>query len=223
MSVLVISLGCAGVLQAQGAVCGENVPEIKLGSYAEYNATSSRGARPIRVAAVGKETKDGKAMTRIEMQTGAADQATVLSLLTESWPFRLGSSKDVVVQPSGRPAMQVEGAMLQMMQQRMASSGSFDFGAQCDGVALVGPESVTVPAGTFQAKHYHNAKFESDVWVSADVPFLVVKSAGKDFSLELKGSGMGAKPTLAATPAAGAGAPGGPKGKKKDEEPCDCR
>ncbi len=70
----------------------------------------------------------------------------------------------------------------------------------CEGTTLVGEESVTVPAGTFQALHFHNAKYKSDSWVVPDRPFFMVKSKGKDFELSLTESGDGAKSSIEETP-----------------------
>jgi hypothetical protein len=70
----------------------------------------------------------------------------------------------------------------------------------CEGVAPAGTESVTVPAGTFQAIRYHDSKHEADTWVVPDRPFIMVKSKGKDFELSLASSGGGAKSSITETP-----------------------
>jgi hypothetical protein len=65
---------------------------------------------------------------------------------------------------------------------------------------MQGEESVTVPAGTFQALRYHDAKHEADTWVVPDRPFLMVKAKGKDFELSLVSSGDDAESSITETP-----------------------
>jgi hypothetical protein len=67
-------------------------------------------------------------------------------------------------------------------------------------VTLVGEEKVTVPAGRFQARHYHSAKYGSDSWVASSVPFALVKSVGKNYQMELAVHGHGAKSSITEQP-----------------------
>ena len=69
----------------------------------------------------------------------------------------------------------------------------------CAEMVKVGTEQVTVPAGSFSATHLHSAKNNVDVWVNADVPF-VIKVKGTDSSMELTGTGTGAKTSITETP-----------------------
>ena len=65
---------------------------------------------------------------------------------------------------------------------------------------LAGEETVEVPAGSFKTTKLHNAKYESDTWVSSKVPFYMVKSVGKDYELALAKVGDGAKSSITETP-----------------------
>jgi hypothetical protein len=70
----------------------------------------------------------------------------------------------------------------------------------CEGVAPAGEETVEVPAGSFKTSKLHNAKYETDTWVSPKVPFYMVKSVGKDYDLSLAKVGDGAKSSITETP-----------------------
>jgi len=74
------------------------------------------------------------------------------------------------------------------------------FGDICDEVSLVGQEKVTVPAGTFNAKHYHSAKYENDSWVDPGLSFGMVKAIGKHHDIERIRDGNGAKSSITETP-----------------------
>ncbi len=65
---------------------------------------------------------------------------------------------------------------------------------------MVGEEKVSVPAGSFSAKHFHSAKYETDMWVSPKVPFSMLKSVGKSHELVLAATGDGAKSEITETP-----------------------
>jgi hypothetical protein len=70
----------------------------------------------------------------------------------------------------------------------------------CTEVTMVGEEKVSVPAGSFTGKHFHSAKYETDMWVDAKVPFSMLKSVGKSHELVLAAIGDGAKSAITETP-----------------------
>jgi len=74
------------------------------------------------------------------------------------------------------------------------------FGDICEEVTLVGQEKVTVPAGTFNAKHYHSTKYENDSWVDPGLSFGMVKAIGKHHDIERIRDGNGAKSSITETP-----------------------
>ena len=79
---------------------------------------------------------------------------------------------------------------------QIARSVASEVVRHCSNGAVVGPESVTVPAGRFRALHVRSA--EGDAWVSAEVPFGIVKAHLSDGSeMSLTGRGMDAKSSLA--------------------------
>ena len=74
--------------------------------------------------------------------------------------------------------MKMNGMMMKMMRGQLAKSMAFK--DACTEVTLVGEEKVTVPAGSFKAKHFHSAKYETDSWVDLKVPFSMVKIGGQE-------------------------------------------
>lgn len=96
-----------------------------------------------------------------------------------------------------RPAMKVGGQMMDMMKSRAPNGGLTS--EMCAEMTVVGTETVSVPAGSFSATHLHSAKNNVDVWISPKVPF-VIKVKGPNNSMELTGTGTGAKSSITETP-----------------------
>jgi len=66
---------------------------------------------------------------------------------------------------------------------------------------VVGPESVTTPAGTFATTHYKMKDGSGDVWVADKAgPFGMVKFIGKDNSMVLVKVESDAKDKITGTP-----------------------
>ena len=64
----------------------------------------------------------------------------------------------------------------------------------------MGPESVTVPAGKFQTRHFRSDKYSSDSWLTSNIPFAMVKSVGKNYEMALVSYGAGAKSSITEVP-----------------------
>ena len=79
-------------------------------------------------------------------------------------------------------------------------NAAFNWAQQCGSLTVVGQESVTVPAGTFKTTHLRSANDSTDVWVSRDVPFGMVKSQSAGVTAELSGMGKDAKKSITETP-----------------------
>ncbi len=99
--------------------------------------------------------------------------------------------------------MRMNSAMVGMMRGQMQKNSVLS--TLCEGVTPAGEETVEVPAGSFKTTKLHNAKYESDAWVSSKVPFYMVKTVGKDDDLSLAKVGDGAKSSITETPAGNAG------------------
>jgi hypothetical protein len=96
------------------------------------------------------------------------------------------------------PATKMSGMMMKMIRGQLAKNSIFK--DICTDATLVGKEKVSVPAGSFRANHYHSAKYETDSWVDAEVPFSMVKSVGKKHNIALTETGTGAESSITETP-----------------------
>jgi hypothetical protein len=85
--------------------------------------------------------------------------------------------KKVIFQMPGEPPMEMPMGMMQMGGRQAQSA---DIRKDKD-VVLVGTESVTTPAGTFNCQHYRSTSTGSVTWVATGVaPYGLVKSVSKD-------------------------------------------
>jgi len=92
----------------------------------------------------------------------------------------------------------MDGMMLNMIRGQMEKQSLLN--DVCKDVTLVGPESVTVPAGKFQTRHFRSDKYASDSWLALDIPFAIVKSVGKNYEMALRSHGDGAKSSITEKP-----------------------
>jgi hypothetical protein len=129
---------------------------------------------------------------------GVMNKKDPYQILTPGNPTEVDQAQEVVFKPGDKPAMKVNGMMLKMIQGQLQKSSVLS--NLCEGVTVEGEESVTVPAGTFKALRYHDAKHEADTWVVPDRPFFMVKAKGKDFELSLASSGDDAESSITETP-----------------------
>jgi hypothetical protein len=187
-------------LAAQGKDCLADIKMPPVGQWAEYVGVMSKKPYTLRYSVVGSEERAGKSMKWLELQMigDQPDKNMVYKVLTPGTPAEMDQAEEIIFKPGVKPAMKMNPMLLGMLKGQLGKSSAL--ANLCDGVSLTGEESVTVPAGTFKALRYHNAKHKSDTWVVPDQPFVMVKSTGKDFELSLTRSGDGAKTAITETP-----------------------
>ncbi|HEV3275961.1 MAG TPA: hypothetical protein VG860_04020 [Terriglobia bacterium] len=175
-------IGLAAVCWSQGMMRPPNIPgEFKpvVGSGAQYQLTDKKGAmHDWTWAVVGKGTADGQDAYWLEMRSTTPQGAMVMKELMVIQPGNV-DIKRMIVQTAGRPPMEMPVGMMHMgMQhaQQQAASGSHGMGE------VVGSESITVPAGTFDTQHYRSTdKGTTDVWASTKIsPYGMVKMTSSD-------------------------------------------
>jgi hypothetical protein len=198
--VFALALLAAPPAAAQENECLADLKMPDVGQWAEYTGTMKKDPYTLRYAVVGAEEREGQPMRWLELKTAGKkkDQNMVYQVLTPGNPAELDLAQEVVFKPGDKPAMKMNGMMLKMIRGQLEKSSAL--ADLCEGVTLMGEESVTVPAGTFTALRYHDAKHEADTWVVPDRPFILVKSKGKDFELSLASSGDGAESSITETP-----------------------
>lgn len=161
-----------------------------VGSGSEYLITTKGKEMDMAVVAMGKENVEGETGYWMEMRMNSPELGgeMVTKTLTVASGTQAGV-KRMIMQAPGRPPMEMGGFMMNMMQQHQTAPITPNAGDKTGMGELVGTESVTVPAGTFDCKHYRktDARGTTDMWISTDVtPYAMVKMTGPDMTMVLK-------------------------------------
>lgn len=204
---LAVLLGVTSAGRAQES-CIEQLKFPEVGRWAEYQALyNKKDPYTIRYAVVGRERREGKDLKWLELRMigEKKDRNVVYQMLVPGSAEELADVKEIVMKAGSKPAMKMDGMMLNMIRAQMEKQSFLN--DLCKDVALVGPESVTVPAGKFQTRHFRSDKYTSDSWLSSDIPFAMVKSVGKNYEMALRSYGAGAKSSITEKPRS----TGGPK------------
>jgi hypothetical protein len=153
-----------------------------VGAGAAYQLTERDGSKKeMEMAVVGEEKVDGQDAYWIEMSfqdpRGGPGAMKTLTVMGGPNP----GAKRVIFQMRGQA---FEMPLNSPMMSGQAKGGGTDLSK--GGGQLVGTETITTPAGTFECQHYRTADPPSDAWVSAKVsPWGLVKTQGKDSSMLL--------------------------------------
>jgi hypothetical protein len=164
-----------------------------VGHWAEYRmAPSDEKPLVMRFAVVGKEDDAFWYETTITPEEG---DRIISKMLISGSPDDTEGTKRMIMKAGDEPAMEMPMQMMQMM-------GDMDMGtmgkeeeeesAPEPEMSDLGVESITVPAGTFDAHHYQFSSEEDtfDAWLAPGVgPYGVVKSVAADFEMTLMGFG----------------------------------
>jgi hypothetical protein len=191
-------------------VCNE-FRQLVVGQWAEYEIASDQGKATSRFAVVGTEEAAGKEHYWYETRMESPMGAMIMQLLIPSYPYEQSDIQQAVVKMGDQPAMIVSDQMLAMMQGRGAENPAQDAASACENAELVERESVTVPAGTFNAMHLRvgSDAEKADIWVSSEVPFGMVKLQGEGVELVLLQHGKDAKSSITEKPQRMPGVPPG--------------
>lgn len=198
-------LGVASVVRAQDT-CIDQIKFPEVGRWAEFKGLfNKKDPYTIRYAVIGSENREGKDLKWLELRMVGSQKGRnlVYQMLVPGSPAELGDVREIVMKTGEKPAMKMDGMMLKMIRGQVEKQ-SFLSGA-CKDVTLVGPESVTVPAGKFESQHFRSSEHASDSWLAAGIPFSLVKSTGKDYQMELIAHGDGAKSSIAEKPQSSGG------------------
>lgn len=194
-----VLLAAASAASAQE--CLEQVTFPAVGSWAEYKALyNGKDPYTVRYAVIGSENRNGADLKWLELRMVGEkkDQNFIYQMLVPGTAAELGNVQELILKSGDKPPMKMNGMMMSMIRGQMQKQSFLS--DVCKGVTLVGKEAVTVPAGKFQALHFHSDKYGSDSWVAPEVPFSLVKSVGKTYQMELTVHGKGAKSSLTEQP-----------------------
>ncbi|HKM66350.1 MAG TPA: hypothetical protein VJX70_04220 [Candidatus Acidoferrum sp.] len=138
-----------------------------VGKGAAYLSTDKDGkTRTTEVSVVGKDSVDGKEGFWVEFySTDSTGKAVVGKALITLADFQF---QRMIIQPPGQQAME--------MPMNMANAHRSKIEENANDWHSVGPDTITVPAGTFPCEHWHNDKTNGDIWTSDKItPFGMVK------------------------------------------------
>lgn len=160
-----------------------------VGSGAQYQMTSQEGTVDFSYAVVGEEQVGGEPGYWLEIRTKGSRMPgeMVMKQLVVMNPSRL-EIKRMIMQPPGRPPMEMPAGMMEMMQQHAPATQG---GSKASLGEKIGDETITVPAGTFECEHYRKQENGKtiDYWISTKIsPYGVVKMTSGDMTMVLEKS-----------------------------------
>lgn len=206
---VVASLLAAAPLTAQdlGEAC-RSLTEVTVGQWAEYQVSSGQeGARPMSMysAIVGSEEVEGEEHFWHESKVDSPQGTVIVQMLVPDYPFSTSDIKRSIIKMGPQPAMEMPEQMRAMMQEQSEGEDDpiKDVAEACNELTALGRESVTVPAGTFDALHVRRESDGevADVWIDTDIPFGLVKATfSQEAELLLTGHGDDATSSITETP-----------------------
>ena len=167
-----------------------------VGSGAAYSLESKReGKSEMEFAIVGTEMVAGKPAHWMEMAFKSKEGLMVMKSL-----YVLDANsmqvKRMIMQAPGEEPMEFPMNMPMMGGNRPPQSADIRNDAE-----LVGTETITTPAGTFECQHYRAKDKSWDTWISEKVPpYGMVKTVSKDSTMTLTRVIAGAKSRITGTP-----------------------
>lgn len=153
-----------------------------------------------RYAVVATQAVDGREHFWLEMLVPMAGGTMIMQFLVPGYPYDGDTVRGMVMKMGdGMPAMVYPPEMAGSMSSNDSLSKPLQIA--CDQSESGTVESVTVPAGTFRALRVPARGLGKDIWISADVPFGVIKMAEPDGKgLELIAYGADAESSITETP-----------------------
>lgn len=203
---LVLAVTLTPALQGQelAAVCQAS-RKATVGQWASYQISGGpHNGATLRFAIVNTERRGDSTLYWFEVRTMSPSDPShnsVMQMLVPSFDVEQSGIRSMVMKMGSEPAMKMPDQMIGMMGQRMGGHNpGLDIARRCLAAQVIGSETVTVPAGSFKALHLKGAD-GGEAWMSADIPFGIVKVLMKDNStMLLSGKGMDAKSGITETP-----------------------
>lgn len=155
-------------------------PSVGVG--AAYEVQTHDGKKNLEMAIVGKDTVDGKDAYWWEMvmpdPRGSGNGEMVFKSLLVMDGESTHTSKTIMQFP-GKPPMEMPSGM------GRGEHSHAPVDVRTDAEDL-GSESITVPAGTFNAEHYRAKDGSGDTWIAKNAgPYGLVKHQGKETTMVL--------------------------------------
>ena len=207
LSLLLLLAGPATGLES-GALC-DGRGQVTVGQWARYQTDVPlvQQRMEFRYAIVGTEAVNGMDYYWLEVDFPSPAGSMIFQLLIPAYPYEDNAIRKLVVKMN--PALP---AMEYPLSMAASFTGKDNFSdplrMACKEAAIGVPESVSVPAGTFNTQRIPLAGQAKDIWISPEVPFGVVKIAEQNGKgLKLMEYGSNAESAIDETPQK---IPGGP-------------
>lgn len=189
------------------AAC-EAVAASATGAWTEHAVESTSGRFDVRFALVRDR---GATWYEITSQTSVGP--SILQLRVPGFPFTPAEIEEVVLKSGNTPAIRLPDSMVREYASAEQAGPLADIRAACRTAEVVGRETVSVPAGTFETTHLRFPATGGEVWVSDQVPFGIVRGdVPGQGTTELSAHGDGAVSSIRETPMALPGAGGASPG-----------
>ncbi len=195
---LLIVLNAAAQMPMGDAPRFRGVWKPVVGSGAAYQVESKgEPKRTVEIAVVGSETAQGKSGHWLEMVFQDPEQGEVVMknlILPEGGNTKVAR---MIFQTREMGPVEFSSEMMGMGGRRQ---GPQDADIR-DDATLLGSETITVPAGTFECQHYRAKDGGADVWISDKVaPWGMVKMTSRDTTMTLTRVLTGVKTRITGTP-----------------------
>lgn len=215
-SALLVSLGLLATAAVPSARAQDmsdlcrHLRNLSVGQWSQYRFTG--GGRldgdVMRMAVVGTESHDSKTYYWLELMTnkggGSDSTRTVMQMLVPGFLDQMHDIRGVVMKHGTDHAIRFPDQFVQMMGANVTKATTSEIEKRCHQAHSTGYESVTVPAGSFRALHVVDDSTGGQAWISASVPFGLVKTLQKDGTTQvLIAKGSGAKSSITETPTVG--------------------
>ena len=177
VAVIALALGFAAGARAQGmrGGMGRQAPRLLgefkpvVGTGAQYQMTTNGRTMSFVYVIVGQEVVEGNTGYWMEIRSENPEMSgeMVMKQLLVTGGDK-PQIKRMIMQPPGRPPMEMPMGMMPGMGQGGRGPG----GGDTSPGEKVGSETITVPAGTFECDHYRKQEPRGivDVWISGKVP-----------------------------------------------------
>jgi hypothetical protein len=194
---MVLAFGLAPAAWSQGmGGRGPQVPQLLgsfkpvVGSGAQYQMTGKDRNMTFAYVILGKEEVDGATGYWMEIRTlnpQMGGEMVMKQLVVQDGPT--AQVKRMIMQAPGRPPMEFPMAMMAGMGQGRQPAGQARGTHDTSPGEIVGTETITVPAGTFECQHFRKQEPRGtvDVWVSSQVaPYGTVKVTSGEMTMTLE-------------------------------------
>ncbi len=184
-----------------------NTDDLKVGTWAKIKATTNGTEMVMWFGIVGEEKIEGKRYVWVEVRTTQGGKKIIVKgFIRMSRQNFKSDIKKIIVKIGDQPAMEISPEMMGMMGQAVPFAPQPTQQKANAKIEILGNERITVPGGTFTAKHIKivkksNGKTILDVWETNKVPIGIVEVKSSDGSeMVLLGYGTGAHTEITETP-----------------------